>query len=138
MNRLQYYKLRYQEPLRYVIVGGGTTVINYVLYFFLLNACSFHYIVSNILAWVVAVLFSYFANSAWVYSSTSHRCWQEALAFATSRLFTLGIETVLLFFMVELGSIGENWAKLIVAVIVGILNYIMGRFIYKREDRKGR
>lgn len=123
---------RYEEQWRYLIVGVWTTVINYVIYF-ALNALGLYYIASNILAWVGAVAFAYFANGAWVYRSTAHRGVREASAFVMSRVFSLGVETVLLFVMVELLSIGQNWAKIVVAVVVVVLNYLTGLLVYKKR-----
>lgn len=122
---------RYGEQWRYLIVGGCTTLINYVLYF-ALNACGLYYVVSNVLAWIGAVTFAYFANGAWVYRSTSRRSIREATAFMASRLFSLGLETLLLFLMVEAAGIGQNLAKILVAVVVVVVNYLTGLLVYKR------
>ena len=131
-NRLHALTIRYQEPIRYMIVGGGTTIINYGL-FLLLTAANMHYLTSNMVAWIGSVTFSYLANSGWVYSATSHRCFQEAFAFATSRAFSLGLETVLLFTIVEAVDMSELCAKIIVSVVVITVNYITGLWIYKRK-----
>ena len=131
-NRLHALTIRYQEPIRYMIVGSGTTIINYGV-FLLLTAAHLHYLTSNMVAWMCAVAFSYYANSAWVYRATSHLCFQEALAFATSRAFTLGLETVLLFFIVEAADMSELCAKIIVSIVVVTVNYITGLWIYKRK-----
>ena len=131
-RRLQVLIDRYQEPIRYMIVGTGTTIINYGL-FLLLTAAHFHYLTSNMVAWVGAVTFSYFANSGWVYRATSHRCLQEALAFATSRAFTLGLETVLLLVLMETTTMHTLGAKIIVSIVVVTVNYITGLWIYKRK-----
>lgn len=123
---------RYDEQWRYLIVGVCTTVINYIIYF-ALNALGLYYIASNILAWVGAVAFAYFANGSWVYRSTAHRGLREASAFVMSRVFSLGVETALLFVMVELLAIGQNWAKIVVAVVVVVLNYLTGLLVYKKR-----
>ena len=122
---------KYEEQWHYLIVGCGTTLINYVLYF-LLNFLGMQYIASNILAWVGAVAFAYFANGAWVYRSTSRRSIREATAFVISRLFSLGLETVLLVLIVEWAGIGEYLAKIVVVVIVVVVNYLTGLLVYKK------
>lgn len=130
---MDYRKLlkKYEEQWHYLIVGGMTTLINYVLYF-LLHYMGMHYIVGNILAWAGAVAFAYFANGAWVYRSTSRRSIREAAAFVVSRLFSLGLETVLLALMVEWAGIGEYLSKIIVGVIVVVVNYLTGLLVYKK------
>lgn len=122
---------KYQEQWRYLIVGCCTTLINYVLYF-LLNVVDIPYIISNVLAWAGAVVFAYFANGAWVYQATSRRSIREAAAFVASRVFSLGLETVLLALMVEMVGCGEYVAKIIVGVVVVVVNYLTGLLVYKK------
>lgn len=121
---------RYQEQWRYLVVGVGTTLVNYVLYFILVLLDA-NFLFANVLAWVAAVTFSYFANGAWVYQSTSRRGIREALAFAISRVFSLLLETAMLFVMVNLLGVGEIIAKLLAAVVVVVVNYLTGLLVYK-------
>ncbi len=123
---------RYSEQWRYLVVGVGTTLINYVAYFAFVYMGA-HYAFANVVAWILAVTFSYFANGAWVYRSTSRRGLKEAAAFALSRLFSLGLETVMLFVMVECLGAGKILAKLLAAVVVVVVNYLTGLLVYKRR-----
>lgn len=123
----------YREQAAYLVVGCMTTLINYVVYIFLTNAASVHYIASNVIAWVAAVIFSYFANGKWVYRSTSHRGWKEALSFVSTRVFSLGLETVCLFVLVSLLRVGKTAAKLLVAVLVVVVNYLTGLLVFKHK-----
>lgn len=122
--------VKYKQQWSYLIVGGCTTVINYAVYF-LLTHLDVYYILANVLAWVCAVIFAYFANGAWVYKGSSRRSWKEAGSFVLSRLFSLGLETLLLFLMVDLAHLGKNGSKLIVAVVVVVINYLTGLLVYK-------
>lgn len=124
-----------REQLAYLVVGVMTTLINYVVYALLAECISVHYIASNVIAWVAAVAFSYFANGRWVYRSTSRRGWKEAGAFVLSRLFSLGLETVLLLLLVDLLTMNKMAAKLLVAVVVVVVNYLTGLLVFKRKGR---
>ena len=135
-ERMQILLKRHREQLVYLIVGGITTLINYVIYMLLTEVAAVHYVASNIIAWVAAVVFSYFANGQWVYRSTSHRGWKEAGEFVFTRLFSLGVETVLLLLMVDLMAIDKLAAKLLVAVVVVVVNYLSGRLVFKRKKGK--
>ena len=123
----------YREQAAYLVVGCMTTLVNYLVYGVLTNATSLHYIASNVAAWVAAVTFSYFANGKWVYCSTSSRSVKEAFSFAFSRLFSLGLETLLLFLLVDFLLVDEMVAKLLVAVLVVIVNYFTGLLVFKRK-----
>ena len=49
------------ELLNYVVVGGLTTLVNFVVYFFCTHI-QLHYLIANVIAWIFAVLFAYIAN----------------------------------------------------------------------------
>lgn len=124
-----------REQLAYLVVGVMTTVINYIIYVLLTEGVSLHYAASNVIAWAVAVAFSYFANGKWVYRSTGRRGWREAGEFVLSRLFSLGLETVLLLLLVDLLHADKLLAKLLVAVVVVVANYLTGLLVFKRKKR---
>lgn len=136
-EKIRALAVTYREQLTYLVVGCATTVINYVIYGLLTNGASLHYIASNVIAWVAAVAFSYFANGKWVYRSTSRRGVGEAASFVASRLFSLGLETVCLFLLVSLLHMDEMAAKLVVAVLVVVVNYLTGLLVFKRRDKEG-
>lgn len=126
----------HREQFAYLVVGVMTTIINYVIYALLTGGLSVHYAVSNVIAWVAAVAFSYFANGKWVYRSTARRGWREAGEFVLSRLFSLGLETVLLMLLVDLLHMDKLAAKLLVAVVVVVVNYLTGLLVFKRKKRE--
>lgn len=125
----------HREQFAYLVVGVMTTLINYVIYALLTEGLSVHYAVSNVIAWIGAVAFSYFANGKWVYRSTARRGWREAGEFVLSRLFSLGLETVLLMLLVDLLHMDKLAAKLLVAVVVVVVNYLTGLLVFKRKKR---
>ena len=127
----------YREQLAYLVVGCATTLINYVIFALLTGAADVHYIAGNVAAWVVAVAFAYFANGKWVYRSTSRRGLREASSFVLSRLFSLGLETLSLMLLVDLLHMDQMVAKLLVAVMVVIVNYLTGRLVFKRKKEEG-
>ncbi|NLD86677.1 MAG: GtrA family protein [Clostridiales bacterium] len=126
--------VKYREQIMYLIVGFATTAINYIVYFLFVDILDIHYITANIIAWIIAVSFAYFANGRWVYNSTTNRSVGEAGAFIVSRLFSLGMETLILFLMVDLAHINELVSKIIVAVVIVILNYLTGLLVFKRKN----
>lgn len=125
--------IAHREQMAYLVVGCMTTLINYVIFALLTQGIELHYVASNIIAWMVAVAFSYVANGKWVYCSTSHRGWREAGEFVLSRLFSLGLETVLLMLLVDLLTMDKMTAKLLVAVVVVVVNYLTGLLVFKRK-----
>lgn len=127
---------KYREQWRYLIVGVCTTLVNYLIYtplIFLFPFFKENYQLANALAWAGAVTFAYFANGAFVYNSTARRGVKEAGAFVLSRLFSLGLEALLLALMVELLHLDEFIAKLVVSVVTIVVNYLTGKLVFKKR-----
>ena len=128
--------VKYREQWHYLIVGIFTTLINYLIYaplIFLFPFFEVHYKLANALAWIGAVTFAYFANGAFVYRSTEKRGITEAGAFALSRLFSLGLETVLLALMVDFLDWNKLFAKIVVSVVTIVVNYLTGKLVFKKR-----
>ena len=128
--------IKYREQWHYLIVGVCTTLINYLIYaplIFFLPLFKENYQLANVLAWVGAVTFAYFANGTFVYRSTEKRGVREAAAFALSRLFSLVLEAALLFVMVELLHLDELIAKVLVSVVTIVVNYLTGKLVFKKR-----
>lgn len=118
----QYFQMICSAQLvRYVFTGGMTTLVNYILYFFLMEA-GVHYLAANSLAWLGAVIFAFFANRHMVFHSSGDR-WQEFREFFLLRLATLAAENLLLLTLVSGIGIGSAVSKVLVSVITVILNY---------------
>ena len=123
---------KYRSAFVYIIFGGLTTLVNYIVYFLLFNISSLSAALSNILAWIVAVLFAYLTDKPFVFESHD---WSrevvipEFLKFVGLR-FVSGLgETALLFVLVDLLKYNGNIWKLVVSIFVVILNYVFSKFI---------
>ena len=70
MNRIKELLKKYEELILYVVFGGLTTVVNFVA-FWLLNKLLGEeiYLVNNVIAWFVSVIFAYVTNKLWVFES---------------------------------------------------------------------
>ena len=62
---------RYREIIMYVIMGVATTVICWGSYFLFTDILSFELNVSNILSWLVAVIFAFVVNKWYVFEAKS-------------------------------------------------------------------
>lgn len=137
---------KHRELVSYVFWGVMTTIVNYVSYFLLTEGLHVYYLTSNVIAWAVSVLFAYFVNKLYVFQSRDW-AWQVALRelwqMAASRLFTLGLETVILWFFVDtlrfgdaviqltagVSIHGDAVVKLAANVVVVVVNYVLSKFI---------
>ena len=103
-----------KELLTYIITGGITTGVNYMLYGLFLF---FH----------VPYIAAYVLNRKWVFRS-NRRIPEEFFSFAALRFITLLVENVLLWLAVDQLSLSLIGSKLIVSVVTVIGNYALCKY----------
>lgn len=123
-------RLLHNEIISYLIFGVLTTVINIVV--FDLLCFNMPYLIANVIAWFVSVLFAFVTNKAVVFRSHTNKLkdyLMEALKFFASRIVTLVLESVMLFIFIQCLQWNEMLVKLIAQVLVIVLNYILSKLI---------
>ena len=125
-----------KELVLYVVFGALTTAVSFVSYYVCNSVLGIHYLWSNIISWVLAVLFAYVTNKLFVFDSKGLKggaLFREFVAFIVARLISLGIEELGLYLMIGLFHADENLSKLLMQVIVVIANYVFSKlFIFKK------
>ncbi len=133
---IKLYK-KYQEIINYLIAGGLTVLVTVLSYAFFTKILHIYYIVSNILAWIVAVIFAYVVNRRFVFQSKSSKRARvkEIRNFFIFRLLSLLIDTILMYLLVDIFRINDLISKMIVQIVVIVLNYIFSKFfIFKEKE----
>lgn len=127
---LELYK-KYKEIINYLIAGFLTTVVALVTFFLFKDIFHVHYIISNVISWIFAVLFAYVVNRKYVFESksTGNAKIKEFINFIKYRLLSLLIETLCLYALVDHIHMNSGIAKVIVQIIVIIVNYIFSKFL---------
>ena len=128
---------RYWDILAYLFFGVLTTVVNYVVYLPCYNFLGLSAVVSNGIAWVVAVAFAYLTNKPFVFRSHDWS-WKtvgpELVKFVGCRVGSGLTETVILFLTVDMLGFNGNLWKLMTSVIVVILNYIGSKLLVFKKS----
>ncbi|HOZ89143.1 MAG TPA: GtrA family protein [Bacilli bacterium] len=126
----KYYK-KYQEIIIYIIVGGLTTVVSIGSY--ALCRLFMYYQLANILSWVCAVAFAYYANRKFVFRSQNKNIIKELYKFVTLRLLSLVSEIGVMYLLVSILDFNDLISKVVVQFIVLALNYIFSKiFVFKK------
>lgn len=151
--------LRY-EIVSYLFFGVLTTVVNFILYWFMgrlggddyetkvlfnVGSFPFKYIyAANAAAWFGSVLFSFITNKLFVFESRSFApkvAVKELLSFFGARVISFLLFEELLFgvFTALLGSLNNaSWiAKLITGILVIIFNYIASKLVIFKKKQTG-
>ena len=131
---------KYGEVIRYLIIGGLTTVVSLAVYYlcvytFLDAENGIELQVANVLSRIAAVTFAYFTNRTFVFRSKNKNMLKEAAAFFVSRVGTLLMEMGLMFLGVTVLQWNDKIMKLIVQFLVMVGNYIISKLLVFRTKR---
>lgn len=146
--------LKYKELISYVFFGVLATIVS-ILSFKLFDVLLGPelYLLSNVISWIITVIFAYFTNKIWVFESKSWKAnvlVKEIVSFFGARVFSLVVEEAGLWLMIDqmdMGGIswdiltfsisGNMIAKIIMQVVVVILNYVFSKLIiFKKRKEK--
>lgn len=138
------------ELVRYVVAGGLTTVLSILISYgcYMLfsadhtinGADTTQVLISNIISWVVCVVFAFWINRKMVFrvsgegrSNLLKEFWQFAGARVVSLLvFEEGFAALL-----KAMGVTNVWNRLIVLVLVTVFNYVASKFwIFKKLENK--
>lgn len=123
---------KYKAIIRYGIFGVLTTLINIVVYEAFYRYAGWSNVVSNIVAWVAAVLFAFVTNKLWVFESKTTE--KKALMFEIAsffgcRLATGVLDLAIMYVAVDEMALNSTLMKCISNVIVIIVNYIASKLL---------
>lgn len=129
--------IRYKEVINYLIFGVLTTIVNFIVYIVLTKIINLNDVLSNSIAWLVSVLFAYVTNKLYVFESKDSNVkliLKEILSFIGCRLLS-GLFDISIFWVLVNMKFNDIIAKLLIAILVVILNYIFSKlFIFKKSQ----
>ena len=132
--------LKYQELIRYVIVGGITTAVNLGMYMLLTSTFldpnkGWELQAANVISWIAAVTVAYILNRNVVFRSKNNVVW-EMIQFYAARLATLGLEMGMTWFFVTILGWNDRLVKLMVQFVLVISNYLFSKLVIFRDRNK--
>lgn len=123
---------KYKSIILYLIFGCLTTLVNIIVYWCCAHILSMSTILSNVFAWLLAVLFAYITNRRWVFESKKIKIteiMQEMAVFFGCRLATGIFDIVFMYIFVDIIHLNDLIIKVISNVIVIVLNYIASKMV---------
>lgn len=118
-----------KELLLYLVFGFLTTVVNILVYFIFTDLLGIHYLISNVMAWFLSVLFAYVTNRIWVFESKNSNILKESLLFFSGRIFSGIVDTGLMYLFIDILTIGDFISKIVIQIIVVVLNYVISKSV---------
>jgi putative flippase GtrA len=124
--------LKNKEIILYLVFGVLTTIVNMISYKVLIDLFNIYYLILNIFAWFISVVFAYVTNKIWVFESKNMKIYLEFGLFMGGRIFSGVVDNGLMYLFISILGfnvyiIGLSVAKLITQVFVVILNYVLSK-----------
>lgn len=136
-DKIKYLYTKYKSIILYLIFGAGTTLINIASYYVMYNLLAVPNVPSDIVAWIVSVLFAFVTNRRYVFEQTdnsAHRLLRDFVSFVGCRIATGVLDVVIMYLAVDLMRWNGLVWKIISNILVVVLNYVASKyFIFKKE-----
>ena len=134
------------EGMRYLICGALSTVVNIVSYvigayliFFAIQEESLKVTISDLFAFVVALIFAYWVNKTIVFPVLTEAIYKalmkEIVSFTSCRIFTQIISLGLMNLAVII-QMNDIIMKIIANIIVIILNFVLSKLIIFKKKKE--
>ncbi len=132
-------KLYYNETMRYLFIGGCTTLVNLISFAIFCDVMGMDVTLGNVLSIILAILFAYITNKIFVFSSRTNgikEMFSEFCRFVGGRLSTMAIEVGGVYLIHNMMGQPKMAAKLVTQILVIIGNYFISKFFVFR-NRQG-
>lgn len=123
---------KYKSIILYIIFGVLTTFINIVVYYICSYILGLDTILSNVIAWILSVLFAYVTNRKWVFESKTIEkkdVFKEITSFFGCRLTTGVVDIVIMYLFVDVCGFSGLITKCFSNIIVIVANYVASKLI---------
>ena len=112
----------------YGIVGGLTTLLSIFLYWTFTRKCGLGAVPSSALSWILAVIFSFWANRKFVFFSSGN-IFHEFYLFVMARISTGVMDLAIMYVFVDLLNFYDMPVKIISNILVIIFNYVAAKLV---------
>ncbi|WP_411682442.1 GtrA family protein [Clostridium thailandense] len=135
------FKCKYNLKMivSYGIFGVLTTVVNIIVYKILIDR-NVYYITSNVIAFILSIIFAYLTNKKWVFYSetnTNIKVLEEFVKFSITRITTFLFDFLGMILLIEVFYFNKFYSKIFVSIVVIILNYLFSKkVVFRNIDKK--
>ncbi len=119
---------RFWEVFRFLVVGGGCFLLEYVLLYTLTEYAGFDPLVSAPIAFTISLVVNYIL-CVYVVFHAEHQSTTQAVLFLVTSIMGLGINQLVMWACIDLLGIWYMFSKVVASAIVMIWNYFTKRYI---------
>ena len=130
--------IKYKELIMYGIMGVLSTLVNIVSFTIFEKVFGIPALISNVIAWVITVIFAYITNKLYVFNSKTtgkKDLFREIASFFSCRIVT-EIISILMMNAAVWFSINDILMKVVSNIVVIILNFVFSKLIIFKNEKK--
>ena len=124
VEKLKQNKL-FIQIMKFLVVGGTATLIDFVVLFILKEFASFNEIIANTISFTISVIYNYIASVKWVFDVNKEKdAKQQFIIFIVFSIIGLLINNIILWICVDKFAIYYLIGKVIATIIVMVFNFV--------------
>ncbi len=115
----------FSQIFKFIIVGGLATLMDWLLYYILVNIFNINPLISNIISFTLPAIYNFFASIKWVFNTNENK--SKKRMFIEFMIFTvigLILSELLIFIGINLLKQNKNIIKIFATGIVMIFNFV--------------
>jgi len=122
------------QLMKFVVVGGLSFVLDFIIYYVLTNFFSVYYLVAGFFSFSLSLIFNYLMSMKFVFKSKDDlKKTHEFAIFATLSVMGLGLNLLSLYILVDIFKMNDLIAKVFVAGIVMIFNFVTRKIFLEQK-----
>lgn len=124
------------QIIKFVIVGGIATIIDYIIFFLLHDLLKVPTLPSNITSFSVSVIYNYIASVKWVFDVKEDDPKKQFIVFIVLSIIGLLINTAIVYVTIDILKWWSMICKVIATAIVMVFNFITRKVFLEKKTTK--
>ncbi len=112
--------------IKFGLVGVSNTVVGFGMYY-LLYFCGMHYLIANIVSWLISVFNAFYWNNKYVFQYRRN-WWITLLRTYISYGVSLVVSTLMMYALIEFLHVSPVVAPVICLLVTVPLNFLLNKF----------
>jgi putative flippase GtrA len=125
----KFKKLLKIEFVKFFIVGGVSTLIDWGSFFILSMIFGFYYQLSLVVSYTLGGITNYSLNKIFTFKNKSKNLALQFTTFFSLALFSLFVSMLIMYLLVDILSMHEMLSRMLTTALVFLLNYVMHKYI---------
>jgi putative flippase GtrA len=129
-------RINIKSELKYLLVGIGAFVTEYLVFISLFYWISISLSVSNIISFLIGFVFSFIGNRQWTFGGSSdyyYKKYQQILLYGLLAVINLFLSTFLIYCITTYIKLPAYIAKIVTVLIIITWNYLIYKYyIFKK------